>query len=69
MNRPVDYIRPRRPRDSTAVRLVPNRLIQGPLNIWTEHSNCQIHSGGDSKTLTALLIPKFFLNFIGTYES
>ena len=26
---------------------------QGPLNIWTEHSNCQIHSRGDTKTLLA----------------
>ena len=28
MNEPVGYIRPRRPRGSTAVRLVPNRQIQ-----------------------------------------
>ena len=34
---------------------------QGPLNIWTEHSNCQIHSRGDSKPLIALLIPNIFL--------
>ena len=37
------------------------RLIQGPLDIWTEHSNCQIHNRGDSKTLIALLIPNIFL--------
>ena len=36
-------------------------FIQGPLNIWTEHSNCQIHGRGDSKTLIALLIPNIFL--------
>ena len=40
----------------------PCDLRQGPLNIWTEHSNCQIHSRGDSKTLIALLIPNIFLN-------
>ena len=39
------------------------QLTQGPLNIWTEHSNCQIHSRGDSKTLIALLIPNIFLIF------
>ena len=38
-------------------------LAQGPLNIWTEHSNYQIHSMGDSKTLIALLIPNIFLIF------
>ena len=38
-------------------------LIQGPLNIWTEHSNGQIHSRGDSKNLIALLIPNIFLIF------
>ena len=38
-------------------------MRQGPLNIWTEHSNCQIHSRGDSKTLIALLIPNIFLIF------
>ena len=36
---------------------------QGPLNIWTEHSNCQIHSRGDSKPLKASLIPNIFLIF------
>ena len=30
---------------------------QGPLNIWTEHSNCQIHTIGDSKTLIAYWYP------------
>ena len=39
-----------------------DQVIQGPLNIWTEHSNCQIHSRGDSKILIALLIPNIFLN-------
>ena len=39
------------------------KLKQGPLNIWTEHSNCQIHIRGDSKTLIASLIPKIFLIF------
>ena len=38
-------------------------VSQGPLIIWTGHSNCQIHSRGDSKTLIALLIPNNFLNF------
>ena len=38
--------------------------MQGPLNIWTEHSNCQIHSRGDSKTLIALLITNIFLIFL-----
>ena len=42
----------------------PARYIrQGPLNIWTEHSNCQIHSRGDSKTPIASLIPNIFLIF------
>ena len=36
------------------------RVGQGPLNIWTEHSNCQIHRREDSKTL---LIPNIFLIF------
>ena len=39
-------------------------LMQGPMNIWTEHSNCHIHSRGDSKTLIALLIPNIFLIFL-----
>ena len=39
-------------------------LSQGPLNIWTEHSNCQIHSRGNLKTLIALLIPNIFLIYI-----
>ena len=38
-------------------------IKQGPLNIWTEHSNCQIHSRGDSKTPIASLIPNIFLIF------
>ena len=42
-------------------------FMQGPLKIWTEHSNCQIHSRGDSKTLIALLIPNIFLIFLGNY--
>ena len=29
--------------------------VQGPLNIWTEHSNCQIHSREDSKIMITLL--------------
>ena len=29
-------------------------ITQGPLYIWTEHSNCQIHSRGDSKTFKKL---------------
>ena len=38
-------------------------LCQGPLNIRTEHSNCKVHSRGDSKILIALLIPNIFLIF------
>jgi hypothetical protein len=34
-------------------------LDQGPLNIWTEHSNYQIHSRGDSKTLIVYKYPIF----------
>ena len=36
---------------------------QRPLNIWTEHSNCRIHSRGDSKTLIAILILNIFMIF------
>ena len=38
-------------------------LNQGPLKKWTEHSNYQIHSRGDSKNLIALLIPNIFWIF------
>ena len=38
-------------------------IMQGPLNIWTEHSNYQIHSRGDSKTIIALLIHSILLIF------
>ena len=38
-------------------------IVQEPLNIWTEHSNCQIHSRGDSKTHIALPVSNIFLNF------
>ena len=37
---------------------------QGPLNTWTEHSNCQIHSRGNSKTLIVLLTSNIFLIFL-----
>ena len=43
-----------------------NKINQGPLNIWKEHSNCQIHSRGDSKTLIALLdflMKSFFYSY------
>ena len=43
---------------------IENKIRQGPLNIWTEQSNCQIHSRGDSKTLIAVLIPNIFLIFL-----
>ena len=43
-------------------------LIQGPLNIWTEHSNCQT-SRRDSKTLIALMIPNILLIFLWNYFS
>ena len=33
------------------------------MNIWTEHSNCQVHIRGDPKTLEGLQIPNIFLNF------
>ena len=39
-------------------------ITQGPLNIWTEHSNCQIHSRGNSKTLIVLLTSNIFLIFL-----
>ena len=45
------------------IRVIVSTIMQGPLNIWTEHSNCQIHSRGDSKTLIALLMPNIFLIF------
>ena len=44
-------------------------FTQGPLDIWTEHSICQLHSRGDSKTLIALLIPNIFLIFLWNYFS
>ena len=42
---------------------IASEINQGPLNTWTEHSNCQIHSRGDSKTPIASLIPNIFLIF------
>ena len=30
---------------------MPSLIVQGPVNIWTEHSNCQIHSRGTQKPL------------------
>ena len=40
------------------------KLKQGPLNIWTEHSNCQVHSRVDSKTLTySFTDTQYFLDF------
>ena len=45
-------------------QFVPGMIKQGPLNIRTEHSNCQIHSRGDSNTVIALVIPKIFLKFL-----
>ena len=46
-----------------------NELNQGPLNIWTEHSNCQIHSRGlknpsSSTDTQCFLVPIF--NFFTT---
>ena len=40
---------------------IASEINHGPLNTWTEHSNCQIHSRGDSKTLIVSLIPHIFL--------
>ena len=48
---------------------IENKIRQGPLNIWTEHSDCQIHRRGDSKTSIALLIPNSFLIFYKKYFS
>ena len=46
----------------TDVEDYPGTVGQGPLNLWTEHSNCQIP---DLKTLIALLlIPNIFLIFL-----
>ena len=45
------------------------QIVQGLLNIWTEYSNCQIHSRGDSKTIAGLLISNIFLIFSGNYYS
>ena len=42
---------------------IASEINHGPLNTWTEHSNCQIHSRGDSKTPIASLIPNIFLIF------
>ena len=36
-------------------------LGQSPLKIWKKHSNCPLHSRGDSKTPIALLRPMMFL--------
>ena len=30
-------------------------ITEGPLNIWTEHSNCQIHSRGTQKPFLDLV--------------
>ena len=36
---------------------------QGPLNIWTEHSNCQIHSRGGLKNPYSFTDTQYFLDF------
>ena len=38
-------------------------LTQGPLNIWTEHSNCQIHSWGWLKNPFSFTDTQYFLDF------
>ena len=57
----VAQMEERRHRGIGSLGLLKSEPSQGPLNIWTEHSNCQIHSRGDSKTLIVLLIPNIFL--------
>jgi hypothetical protein len=37
-----------------------NEPNQGPLKIWTEHSNFPLQGRGDSKTPIALLRPNIF---------
>ena len=46
-----------------------SRVRQGPLNTWTVHINCQIHSRGDSNDLIALLVINIFLIFLWNYFS
>ena len=52
---------------------MPSLIVQGPVNIWTEHSNCQIHSRGTQKPNIALLMPNIFSFFMKlffyTYKS
>ena len=47
--------------------LTKARLKQGPLKIWTEHSNCQLQGRGDSKPPITLLIPNPFKKKLGKY--
>ena len=37
-------------------------IVQGPLNIWTEHSNCQIHSRGGLKNPYSFTDTQYFLD-------
>jgi hypothetical protein len=37
--------------------------VQGPLNIWPEHSNCQIHSRGGLKNPYSFTDTQYFLYF------
>ena len=42
---------------------VPLDIGQGPLNMWTEHSNCQIHSRGRLKNPYNFADTQNFLDF------
>ena len=39
------------------------RFLQGPLNIWTEHSNCQINRRGGLKNPCSFTDTQYFLEF------
>ena len=39
------------------------KVVQAPLNIWTEHSNCQIHSRGGLKNPYSFTDTQYFLDF------
>ena len=44
-------------------QLRPAGTVQGPLNIWTEDSNCQIHSGGGLHNPYSFTDTQYFLDF------
>ena len=51
------------PRENNSTKAVSFALMQGPLNIWKEHSNCQIHSRGDSENPYSFTDTQYFLDF------